>query len=35
MNNIPLYFDDDQINDYSGSFKKGWKRLVSLLNRLR
>lgn len=31
MNNIPLYFDDDQINDYSGSFKKGWKRLVKVL----
>ncbi|MGE5604943.1 MAG: tetratricopeptide repeat protein [Bacteroidota bacterium] len=31
MNNIPLYFDDDQINDYSGSFKKGWKKLVKVL----
>ena len=31
MNNIPLYFDDDQIKDYSGSFKKGWKRLVKVL----
>lgn len=31
MNNIPLYFDDDQINEYSGSFKKGWKRLVKVL----
>lgn len=31
MNNIPLYFDDDQINEYSGSFKKGWKKLVKVL----
>lgn len=29
--NIPLYFDDDQINVYSGNFKKGWKRLVKVL----
>ncbi len=31
MNNIPLYFDDDQIDDYSGSFKKGWKKLIKVL----
>ncbi len=31
MNNIPLYLDDDQINDYSGSFKKGWKKLIKVL----
>jgi len=31
MNNIPLYLDDDQIDEYSGSFKKGWKRLVKVL----
>jgi len=31
MNNIPLYLDDDQINDYSGSFKRGWKKLIKVL----
>lgn len=31
MNNIPLYLDDDQINDYSGNFRKGWKKLIKVL----
>ena len=31
MNNIPLYLDDDQIDEYSSSFKRGWKKLVKVL----
>lgn len=31
MNNIPLYLDDDQIDKYSVSFKKGWKKLIKAL----
>lgn len=31
LNNIPLYLDDDQINNYSSYFKKGWKKLIKVL----